>query len=213
MTTESDLRSVMVDRLVEHRIVSTTAVESAMRTVARHQFVPGIDPRLAYADEAIALKRHHGVVVSSISQPAMVASMLEMLEVEKRSKVLEIGTGSGYNAALLAELNGLQGLVVTIDVDRVLSGLAAVHLARNGYDSVEVHAADGHDGWPQAAPYDRIIVTASVETPEESWIEQLAEGGRMVVPLSREQVAVAFVKINGGLERSDSCPALFVPLR
>jgi protein-L-isoaspartate(D-aspartate) O-methyltransferase len=143
----------------------------------------------------------------------MVASMLEMLEVADGQKVLEIGTGSGYNAALLASLAGAAGRVVTIEVDEDLAKGAAATLASEGFETVEVHSGDGRLGWQPLAPYDRIIVTASSPAPEQSWIDQLSEGGRMVVPLADELRAVAYTKHLGQLERQETCPALFIPLR
>jgi protein-L-isoaspartate(D-aspartate) O-methyltransferase len=208
-----ELRSAMVDRLVAAGCITSSSVGDAMRSVPRHSFVPGIDPRLAHADEAIAIKRHHGVVVSSVSQPTMVAIMLEMLDVHSGSRILEIGTGSGYNAALLSELTGDDGSVVTIEVDKVLAGLASVQLSRSGYRSVDVHCADGKQGWPSKAPYDRIIVTASSPRPEPSWEAQLVEDGRLVVPLRDELEAVCFEKTSSGLERVGASPAVFIPLR
>lgn len=203
----------MVDRLVTTGSVKSSVVEKAMRSVPRHCFVPGIDPRIAHADEAIAIKRHHGVVVSSVSQPTMVATMLEMLDVRAGSRVLEIGTGSGYNAALLSELTGERGSVVSIEVDKVLAGLASAQLSRCGYMSVQVHCADGKQGWPFEAPYDRIIVTASSPRPEPPWDAQLIDGGRLVVPLRHDREVICFEKTSAGLERVGACPATFVPLR
>lgn len=206
-------RSTLVDQLVRRGTVRTASVEQALRSVPRHAFLPGVDLRTAYADEAVALKWDRGRVLSTISQPTMVASMLEMLDVHRGARVLEIGTGSGYNAALLFEIVGERGLVVTVELDAPLAELAEIRLGAAGYGAVEVHVGDGHVGWPAAAPYDRIIVTASVHCPEPCWAEQLAEGGRMVVPLARELLAVSFDKIGGNVERGRSCPALFIPLR
>jgi protein-L-isoaspartate(D-aspartate) O-methyltransferase len=103
--------------------------------------------------------------------------------------------------------------VVTIELDAELADKAAATLASSGFETVEVHAGDGRLGWPPAAPYDRIIVTASSPAPEQSWVEQLAEGGRMVVPLADELRAVAYTKRSRELTRQETCPALFIPLR
>jgi len=193
--------------------VTSPQVEQALREVPRHAFLPGLSLASAYADEAIGLKWHQGVPVSSVSQPSMVASMLEMLEVEPGSRILEIGTGSGYNAALLATLAGETGRVVSIEIDAQLADEARSNLCATGFDLVEVHVGDGREGWPARAPYDRIIVTASSPGPEASWVDQLEDGGRMVVPLARQLEAVAFVKVGDELLRRGSCPALFIPLR
>ncbi len=212
--TEADVRrSALVDRLVGRGTVRTAAVERALRTVPRHCFLPGVDLRIAYADEAVALKWAGGKALSSVSQPTMVASMLEMLDVRVAARVLEIGTGSGYNAALLSELAGERGLVVSVEIDTELAQIAESQLRSAGYGDVEVHAADGREGWPGSAPYDRIIATASAPRPEPSWVEQLPDGGRMVVPLAGELEAVTFDKVGNALVRAGSCPALFIPMR
>jgi protein-L-isoaspartate(D-aspartate) O-methyltransferase len=209
----AELRSALVDRLVSRGTVKTDSVQRALRVVPRHSFLPGVDLRFAYADEAVALKWANGRALSSVSQPTMVASMLEMLDVHRGARVLEIGTGSGYNAALLSELAGDEGLVVSIEVDAQLAEVAKSLLRSAGYGRVEVHTADGRMGWPQAAPYDRIVVTASSPGPEECWVQQMTDGGRMVVPLARELEAVIFDKAGDALVRDGSCPALFIPLR
>ena len=206
-------RSALVDHLIRRGAVRTAPVEEALRSVPRHAFLPGLDLRTAYADEAVALKWEHGRALSTISQPTMVASMLEMLDVRRGARVLEIGTGSGYNAALLFEIVGDRGAVVTIELDADLAGLAESRLRSAGYGAVEVHTGDGRAGWPASAPYDRIIVTASTPGPEPSWIEQLADGGRMVVPLAHDLQAVIYDKVGETIERGGSCPALFIPLR
>jgi protein-L-isoaspartate(D-aspartate) O-methyltransferase len=207
------LRARMVDALLARGRISTPRVESALRSVPRHLFISGSSLESSYADEAMAIKWRGDVPISSVSQPTMVASMLEMLDVPEGSTVMEIGTGSGYNAALLATLAGAGGTVVTIEVDEDLADKAAATLASSGFEAVEVHAGDGRLGWQPRAPYDRIIVTASSPTPEQSWVEQLREGGRMVVPLAEELRAVAYTKRQGELARQETCPALFIPLR
>lgn len=202
-----------MDHMVRRGTVRTASVEQALRSVPRHVFLPGVDLRTAYADEAVALKWHRGRALSTISQPTMVASMLEMLDVHRGARVLEIGTGSGYNAALLSQIVGDSGVVVTVELDAELAELASSRLGSAGYGAVEVHTGDGHAGWPAAALYDRIVVTASAPGPEQSWVEQLADGGRMVVPLARELLAVTFDKVGESVERGGSCPALFIPMR
>jgi protein-L-isoaspartate(D-aspartate) O-methyltransferase len=184
-----------------------------MRSVPRHLFLPGLRLAIAYADEAVALKWRGGRAISSISQPSMIAAMLEMLEVQPGSSILEIGTGSGYNAALLATLAGVSGHVVTVEIEDQLATEARSHLSSAGFDMVDVHVGDGRAGWRACSPYDRIIVTASSPGPEQSWVEQLADAGRMVVPLARELEAVVYVKVRGELEQRGTSPALFIPLR
>jgi protein-L-isoaspartate(D-aspartate) O-methyltransferase len=217
-------RSMLVDDLVRRGTVKTQAVERALRSVPRHVFLQGIDLRVAYADDAVALKFLHAVAVSSVSQPSMVASMLEMLEVDPGARVLEIGTGSGYNAALLYELlsehagaesapGAIEGCVVSIELDPELCEQARENLGSAGYPGVEVHCGDGLAGWPDGAPYDRIIVTASAKALPRAWVDQLADRGRMIVPLADELNAVVFKKSGSELQRVGSCPALFIPLR
>jgi len=200
--------------MVRRGTVTRPRVEAALRSVPRHLFLPEVAMGVAYSDEALVLKWDQGAAVSSISQPTMVASMLEMLDVDPGARILEVGTGSGYNAALLQELAGAEGLVVTVEIDPQLGELARIRLRSAGYEHVEVHTADGRLGWPPSAPFDRIAITASCAAPEPSWTEQLRVGGRMVVPLSEELRAVAYYKTgSGGLERLRSCPAVFIPLR
>jgi protein-L-isoaspartate(D-aspartate) O-methyltransferase len=203
----------MVDQLVGRGRITSPQVERAMRSVPRHLFLPGSTLAIAYADEAVALKWRGGRAISSISQPSMIAAMLEMLEVQAGSSILEIGTGSGYNAALLATLAGVTGHVVTVEIEDQLATEARSHLSSAGFPTVEVHVGDGRAGWPPCAPYDRVIVTASTPSPEQSWVKQLAEAGRMVVPLARELQAVVYVKVRGELEQRGTSPALFIPLR
>jgi protein-L-isoaspartate(D-aspartate) O-methyltransferase len=210
---EAGLRSQLVDLLIARGRIRTPAVERAMRSVSRHAFLPGLGLRGTYEDEAVPIKWQRGRALSSVSQPSMIASMLEMLEVQLGSRVLEIGTGSGYNAALLATLAGEVGRVVTVEIDEQLAETARSQLASAGFGRVEVQVGDGRAGWPSLAPYDRIIVSASSPGPEQSWMDQLEAGGRMVVPIARDLEAVAFAKVQGKLERRGSCPALFIPLR
>ena len=213
MVDEAELRSHLVDFLIERGRVRTPAVERAMRSVSRRSFLPGLALKTTYADEAVAIKWQGGRAISSVSQPSMIASMLEMLDVREGSNVLEIGTGSGYNAALLATLAGHSGSVVTVEIDAQLAETARSQLVSAGFDLVDVQVGDGRAGWPARAPYDRIIVTASSAGPEPTWVEQLEDAGRMVVPLARELEAVVFMKVGGKLEPVGSCPALFIPLR
>lgn len=203
----------MVDTLVARGRVSTPDVERALRSVPRHVFLPGSALHVSYADEAVAIKWQGGVAISSVSQPSMIASMLEMLDVHEGMRILEIGTGSGYNSALLATLAGERGEVVTVEVDEELAETARQTLASMRFETVDVQVGDGRQGWPARAPYDRIIVTASSPCPEDSWVDQLGDPGRMVVPLAPELRAVAYVKRLGKLERAETCPALFIPLR
>jgi protein-L-isoaspartate(D-aspartate) O-methyltransferase len=146
----------------------------------------------------------------------MVAQMLEQLRVEAGDRVLEIGTATGYNAALLAHLAGSAGRVVTVEIEEDLAERARQSLAETGYPEVRVVRGDGRLGIPESAPYDRIVVTAGVRQVAPAWIDQLAEGGRMVVPLVNpfgDGMAVLFEKVGGELEARSGRPCAFVPLR
>jgi protein-L-isoaspartate(D-aspartate) O-methyltransferase len=161
------------------------AVQAAFASVPRHLFVPELTLAAAYADDALVIKYDpDGLPVSSSSQPAMMAIMLEQLGLEPGHRVLEIGTGSGYNAAVLAHIVGPGGRVVTIDIDPGLVARAQASLGAAGYGSVEARCADGGFGDPGGAPFDRIIVTAGAWDIAPAWLDQLDRGGRLVLPLS-----------------------------
>ncbi len=173
-------------------------VADAFRAVLRHHFLPGRPLTEVYEDTALPTKvDERGVPVSSSSQPAIMALMLEQLHCRPGQAVLEIGAGTGYNAALLWHLVTPGGRVVTMDIDEDLCQQARAGLLQAGIEEVLVVCADGAGGWPAGAPYDRIVVTASVTDLSPAWVEQLAEGGRLVVPLAlagRVQQSVAFVR-------------------
>jgi len=161
------------------------SVQNAFAKVPRHVFVPEVAPDAAYRDEAFVIKcGPDGVPVSSSSQPAMMAIMLDQLGLQPGHRVLEIGTGSGYNAAVMAAVVGPRGKVVSIDIDPELVGRAGASLAAAGYDSVTVICADGGFGDPDDAPFDRVIVTAGAWDIAPAWLDQVAAGGLLVLPLS-----------------------------
>ena len=173
----------MVAKLTEQQGVSER-VAAAMRAVPRHLFVPGVPPDEAYRDEPIVTRRDDaGRPTSSSSQPAIMAAMLDQLDVRPGHRVLEIGAGTGYNAALLARLAAPGGLVVCLDIDADVADEARAHLDEAGLPQVEVVCRDGAEGHPERAPYDRLIATVGAWDLAPAWMEQLAPGGRMVVPL------------------------------
>ncbi|MBT8228015.1 MAG: methyltransferase, FxLD system [Dactylosporangium sp.] len=177
------LRDKLVDALMASGTVRSTQVEAALRTVPRHRFLPGVPLDLAYANEAVVTKRDDdGASMSSVSAPVIVAMMLEQLQVAPGHRVLEIGSG-GYNAALLAELVGADGQVTTIDIDPEVIDRARLSLAETGYRRVRVLCGDGEAGAVEATPFDRIIVTVGAWDLAPAWLEQLVDGGRIVVPL------------------------------
>ncbi len=185
----------LVDALKETGHVAAPRVEAAFRAVPRHVFLPDLPPETVYADEAIATKKQNGIAVSSSSQPAVMAVMLEQLDLQPGHRVLEIGAGTGYNAGLMAFIVGEEGRVVTIDIDDDIVAAARVHLDAAGMTDVDVVRGDGADGYPDAGPYDRIILTVGAPDIAPAWIEQLKPGGRLVLPLSLQgnvQKLVAF---------------------
>jgi protein-L-isoaspartate(D-aspartate) O-methyltransferase len=205
----------MVDRLVGAGRVRTDPVEAAFRAVDRRAFVPADQVPTAYDDAPVRLQLDDdGELVSTISQPSMVAYMLEELDVQPGQRVLEIGTASGYDAALLAELVGPSGSVVTVELDGELAAAAAARLA--GFVQVVVVEGDGHDGFEPAAPYDRIVVTAGALRIEPAWRSQLVDGGRLVVPLTDTRgrgLCVTFDLVDGALVRRRSLACGFVTMR
>src|SRR5665213_910599 len=196
--------------------ITSPAVEAAIRTVPRHLFLMEGSSQRAYADRAVTIKYNQdGLPISSASQPSMVAQMLEQLKVEEGDRVLEIGTATGYNAALLAHLAGASGLVVTVEIEEDLAERARKALTETGYQQVKVVLGDGRVGFAACAPYSRIIVTAGVQQVAPAWQDQLAEEARMVVPLVNmhgDGMAVMFEMAGGVLEARSGRPCGFVPL-
>jgi protein-L-isoaspartate(D-aspartate) O-methyltransferase len=214
---DATLREAMVSQLERNRILHRPAVAAAMRTVPRHRFLPGMAVEDAYADRAIALKTDAGEVLSSISQPGMIVLMLELLSPSPGDRVLEVGTGSGYNAALLAELVGAGGSVTTVDLDEEMAAGARDTLRGLGYSNVRVLAADGSLQTFAGLEYDDVVVTARSDDIAAAWWDALAENARLVVPLRLEgagEYAVGFVRGRDGLLRSvGAYPCAFIALR
>jgi methyltransferase of FxLD system len=181
------LRAELVGQLRARGVLHSDAVADALSTIPRERFIPEVMAQegleAVYRDQAFVTKKDlRGMPLSSSSQPALMARMLELLELRPRLRVLEVGTGTGYNAALLAHLVGAQGKVTSIDVDRELARRAKRALKESGY-TVSVSVGDGRIGYDPAAPYDRIIVTACADEIPRAWLEQLKEGGLLEVPL------------------------------
>jgi protein-L-isoaspartate(D-aspartate) O-methyltransferase len=188
-------------------------LQQAFASVPRHVFVPEIEPSAAYRDEAFVIKcGPDGLPVSSSSQPAMMAIMLDQLGLQPGHRVLEIGTGTGYNAALMSVIVGPAGEVVSIDIDAELAARARSGLAAAGCDRVTVRCADGGYGDPDGAPFDRIIVTAGAWDIAPAWLGQLTETGRLVLPLSVRgiQLSVALERDGGRWASSSACRCGFV---
>jgi protein-L-isoaspartate(D-aspartate) O-methyltransferase len=185
--TPERLRAELVAQLRAKDVLRSDAVARAFATVPREQFIPEVmgeqGADAVYSDQAFVTKTDpRGMPLSSSSQPALMAKMLELLDVRPAQRVLEIGAGTGYNAALLAHLVGPHGMVTSVEVDEEIAQRARRGLKHSGYD-VSVKVGDGRSGWPASAPYDRIIVTACADEIPRSWLDQLGEGGRLELPL------------------------------
>lgn len=199
-------RNRMVEKQLELREVTHAATLAAMREVPRHLFVPAELRREAYDDHPLPIG--HG---QTISQPYIVACMTEQIAPTRDFRVLEIGTGSGYQAAVLAEICAE---VFTIEIIPELASQAATVLQQLGYKNVRFRTGDGWKGWPEAAPFDAIIVTCAAETIPPPLLDQLKEGGKMIIPLGPEggvQDLVLATKHGGKVHTRPLIPVRFVP--
>jgi protein-L-isoaspartate(D-aspartate) O-methyltransferase len=177
-----------------------------MLNVQRHKFVPNRYEKLAYIDRPLPIGEEQ-----TISQPYIVALMTECLQLSETDRVFEVGTGSGYQAAILSLI---VDQVYTVEIIEVLADSAAQRLARLGFDNVQVRHGDGYLGWPDAAPFDAIIITCAPPTLPQPLVEQLAEGGRLIVPLGDDyQILTLYRKVEGILKKEEIAPVLFVPMR
>lgn len=212
-----ELRAKLADRLVKDNTVRTPAVQNAFRQVPRDLFLPGIPLPEAYADEPVYTKHDGtGARISAASQPKIVATMLEQLQIQPGHRVLESGAGTGYNAALMATITGEAGHVTTIDIDDDLVTGAREHLTAAGITNVEVVLADGALGHPETAPFDRVIATVGCFEVPTSWLEQVAPGGRLVVPVRLAGAAsrsIVFERGSDGWISHGSEMCTFMPLR
>jgi protein-L-isoaspartate(D-aspartate) O-methyltransferase len=201
----SAARGRMVTEQIAARGVTDARVLTAMRKVPRHEFVPADVRARAYEDSPLPIGHDQ-----TISQPYVVAVMTDLAELGPRSRVLEIGTGSGYQAAVLAEV---AGEVYTIEILAPLARRAEETLERLGYGAVHVRHGDGYRGWPEAAPFDAIVVTAAAPKVPPALLAQLAEGGRLVMPVGdRAQRLEVHRRTGGAIEVKTVFPVRFVPL-
>ena len=198
----------MVREQIESRGITNARVLAAMSKVLRHEFVPEHLADAAYEDHPLPIGYSQ-----TISQPYIVALMTELLQIQPGAKVLEVGTGSGYQTAILAEI-GAQ--VYSVEILEPLAKTSAQLLQRLGYTSVQVKRGDGYLGWPQYAPYDAVVVTAAADHVPPPLIEQLKPGGRLVIPVGGGQTQQSLLLVEKGADGSvmahDVAPVMFVPL-
>jgi len=201
-------REVEYTRQLIGRDVLNARVMEAIKQVPRHEFVPADMRDLAYENGPLPIGEGQ-----TISQPYMVALMTDLLEVQPEAVVLEVGTGSGYQAAILSRL---VRQVYSIEIIDALAGSARERLQRLGYSNVEIRVADGYLGWPEHAPFDGIIVTAAAPEIPEPLVEQLKRGGRLVIPVGlpydRQELVVLEKTPNGRIRTRDVLAVAFVPL-
>lgn len=199
-------RERMVQEQIVARGITAEGVVAAMKKVPREEFIPENWRVASYADSAVPIGYDQ-----TISQPYIVAFMTEQLRPQPTDRVLEVGTGSGYQAAVLAEL---VAEVYSIEIVEPLARTAEATLRRLGYRNVHVKAGDGYKGWPEHAPFDAIIVTCAPEHVPQPLTDQLREGGRMMIPVGdfARQDLYLLEKKNGVLERRATLPVRFVPM-
>jgi protein-L-isoaspartate(D-aspartate) O-methyltransferase len=201
-------RDRMVREQIEARGIHSPLVLKAMREVPRHKFVPPQQADAAYRDSPLPIG--YG---QTISQPYIVALMTELLKVERTHRVLEIGTGSGYQAAVLSKL---AGQVYTIEIVPALAQSARTELAAQGIKNVLVRNGDGYQGWPDQAPFDRILLTAAPPDIPLVFYDQLKPGGRLVAPIGRQLLEQELIVVDkdekGGIARRSIIPVRFVPM-
>lgn len=201
-----NLREQMVTSQIERRGVTDKKVLQAMLKVERHRFVSGNHIKHAYEDRPLPIGEGQ-----TISQPYIVALMTEVLELDSSKRVLEIGTGSGYQAAVLAEICDS---VYTIEIIEVLGKRADKALKECGYSNVAVKIGDGYKGWKEHAPFDAIIVTCAPSKVPQPLVDQLAEGGKLVIPVDVDfgQDLILLTKEKGKVKRKSVIPVRFVPM-
>lgn len=201
-----DIRAAMVQDQLVRRGITDKSVLAAFLKVQRHDFVPDNLKKDAYEDFPLPIGEKQ-----TISQPYIAALMSEALEVRATDKVLEIGTGSGYQTAILLELTTD---VYSMERLRALADRARENLTKSGYLPIRIRVGDGTFGWPEEAPFDRILIAAAVKQTPASLIEQLKEGGKMIIPLGEtfSQMLTLIEKKNNQINSTNICGCVFVPL-
>jgi len=217
MRDAAELNDQMISRTKASGAIRSSAVEAAFRGTPRHLFLPGVGLDLVYSGNAIVTRSDPECgITSSSSEVAVMGPMLETLQLEPGSRVLEIGAGTGYNAALLHHLVGSSGEVTSIDNQPAVVDDAREHLQIAGHNQVRLLAGDGHAGVAAGAPFDRIIATASVRDIPIAWRDQLRDGGVLVVPLRfgpGAQFVATFARRSDRLTSVRAVPGGFMPLR
>lgn len=217
------LQQALVELLKNEGRILTRQVEEAFLNVPRHLFLPGVTLETAYSNAPVYTRKkgQEGRVQSCSSPPLIMATMLEMLDVRPGMRILEIGTGTGYNAALLAHMVGPEGQVVTIDIDEDIIVEARANLQTAGMELVQVIQADGAQGYAPAAPYDRIVLTVGVPDIAHAWFEQLSPDGRLIIPIELSpfrskltpHLLITFKRVGDALVSLATSIARFVYLR
>jgi protein-L-isoaspartate(D-aspartate) O-methyltransferase len=206
---ETEARRLMVEQQIRRRGITDPLVIAAMEKVPRHLFVPAPQRPAAYGDTPLAIGQGQ-----TISQPYMVARMSELLGIRPGDKVLEIGTGSGYQSAILAEIVGPTGQVYSMEIVAPLGIQARNTLDSQGYRNVHVRIGDGYQGWPDEAPFDAIIVTAAPPEVPKPLLDQVKVGGRIVLPVGEvlQDLHVLTKLRDGTFDRQKVLPVRFVPM-
>jgi protein-L-isoaspartate(D-aspartate) O-methyltransferase len=202
-------RDRMVDRLVENGTVERPSTVAALRAVPRHEFVPAPQQSGAYADRPLPIGEEQ-----TVSAPHMVGIMTDLLCLSPGDRVLEIGTGCGYHAAVTAAVVGEDGDVFSVEFEPTLAEEARDRLERLGYD-IAVRVGDGHEGWPDHAPYDAAYLTCAPAELPAAVVDQVRPGGRVVAPVgrSRQELVAGTRRADGGLDRETHGGVRFVPMR
>ncbi len=200
----------LIRNLISEGYLKTPRITEAFRKVKREEFVLPTDKNLAYVDYPLSIPGSQ-----TISAPHMCAIMLEFAGLNGGEKILEVGAGSGYNAALMAEMVGKKGKIITIELDPELSVFARKNLEKGGYNSVIVLEGDGSKGYAKNGPYDLIMVTCATSEIYKTWINQLKEGGKIIAPVGGGfgQELITLKKTEEGLKKERRGGCIFVPLR